>query len=136
RADLPRVRRVRRRSPPVGGARPRLAVARRRARVGRRLGRARGRVRPADRATRGRRPRRPARARAVPLRAVASVLRPAPLARPRGSRMSDDRKGLLDGLGDLDWDDALDEWEKKAFLPELARDADTNQAATPLGKGA
>jgi tetratricopeptide (TPR) repeat protein len=50
--------------------------------------------------------------------------------------MSDDRKGLLEGLGDLDWESALDEWEKNAFSPEVARDTDTNQAATPLGKAA
>jgi cellulose synthase operon protein C len=38
--------------------------------------------------------------------------------------MSDDPKGLLDGLGDLDWDSALDEWEKNSFIPAVAPDAD------------
>ena len=42
--------------------------------------------------------------------------------------MSDDGK-LLDDLGDLDWDSALDEWEKNTFVPEVARDAETNRAA-------
>ncbi len=42
--------------------------------------------------------------------------------------MSDDGK-LLDDLGDLDWDSALDEWEKKSFVPQVARDAETNPAA-------
>jgi cellulose synthase operon protein C len=48
--------------------------------------------------------------------------------------MSDDRKDLLAGLGDVDWDSALDEWEKNTFVPEVARDADTNRVAGPLGK--
>jgi cellulose synthase operon protein C len=30
----------------------------------------------------------------------------------------EERKNLLEGLGELDWDSALDEWEKKAFSPE------------------
>lgn len=47
--------------------------------------------------------------------------------------MSEDPKNLLDGLGDLDWDTALDDWEKNTFVPEIARDADTARAATPLG---
>lgn len=47
--------------------------------------------------------------------------------------MSDDRKGPLGGLGDFDWDEALDEWEKTSFAPEIARDAETDQAASPLG---
>ena len=47
--------------------------------------------------------------------------------------MSDDRKNLLEGLGDLDWDSALDEWEKNTFVPEIARDADTNRVVSPLG---
>ena len=42
--------------------------------------------------------------------------------------MSDsDGKDLLAGLEDLDWDSALDEWEKKTFVPEVARDADTDR---------
>lgn len=47
--------------------------------------------------------------------------------------MSDDRNDPLAGLGDLDWDSALDEWEKNTFVPEIARDADTNRVAGPLG---
>ena len=44
----------------------------------------------------------------------------------------EDDKELLAGLGELDWDSALDEWEKKTFVPEVARDADTNKVAPPL----
>ena len=47
--------------------------------------------------------------------------------------MSDDRKNIIEGLGDLDWDSALDEWEKSTFVPEIARDADTNRVVSPLG---
>ncbi len=51
--------------------------------------------------------------------------------------MSDDRKNsLIEGLGDLDWDSALDEWEKNTFVPEVARDADTNKVAAPLDEPA
>lgn len=46
--------------------------------------------------------------------------------------MSDDDKDILAGLGDLDWDSALDEWEKKTFVPEVASDAETNKVAAPL----
>lgn len=46
--------------------------------------------------------------------------------------MSDDQGKLLDDLGDLDWDSALDEWEKNTFVPEVARDAETNQVAPPI----
>ena len=45
-----------------------------------------------------------------------------------------DNKDTFSGLGDLDWDSALDEWEKNTFVPELARDAETNRVANPLGK--
>ena len=45
---------------------------------------------------------------------------------------SDDDKDILAGLGDLDWDAALDDWEKKTFVPEVARDAETNKVAAPL----
>lgn len=48
--------------------------------------------------------------------------------------MSEDDKNILAGLGDLDWDAALDDWEKKTFVPEVARDADTNKVAAPLEK--
>lgn len=44
----------------------------------------------------------------------------------------EDDKELLAGLGELDWDSALDEWEKKSFVPEVARDAETNKAASTL----
>lgn len=48
--------------------------------------------------------------------------------------MSDGKKDddFLSGLGDLDWDSALDEWEKNTFVPEMARDAETNEAAAPI----
>ena len=46
--------------------------------------------------------------------------------------MSDDNGKLLDDLGDLDWDSALDEWDKNMFVPEVARDAETNKAAPPV----
>ncbi|MFO0736221.1 MAG: hypothetical protein U0270_10085 [Labilithrix sp.] len=32
----------------------------------------------------------------------------------------DDRKGLLDGLDDDDWGNALDDWEKNSFTPSIA----------------
>src|SRR4051812_46775388 len=43
--------------------------------------------------------------------------------------MSDDNGKLLDDLGNLDWDSALDEWDKNKFVPEVARDAETNKVA-------
>lgn len=46
--------------------------------------------------------------------------------------MTDDNSKLLDDLGDLDWDSALDEWEKNTFVPEVARDAETNKVAPPI----
>lgn len=46
--------------------------------------------------------------------------------------MSDDHGKLLDDLGDLDWDSALEEWEKNTFVPEVARDAETNKVAPPI----
>lgn len=46
--------------------------------------------------------------------------------------MSDDDGKLLDDLGDLDWDSALDEWEKNTFVPEVARDAESNKVAPPV----
>ncbi len=33
---------------------------------------------------------------------------------------------------EFDWEGALDEWEKKAFVPELAEDKDTKRPAQPL----
>ncbi len=50
--------------------------------------------------------------------------------------MSDNRNDPLAGFGDLDWDNALDEWEKRSFAPEVARDADTNRVAGPLATDA
>ena len=50
--------------------------------------------------------------------------------------MSDDQGKLLDDLGDLDWDAALDDWEKNTFVPEVARDAETNKAAAPIDEAA
>ena len=49
--------------------------------------------------------------------------------------MSDDQGKLLDDLGDLDWDAALDDWEKNTFVPEVARDAETNKVAPPIDEG-
>ena len=46
--------------------------------------------------------------------------------------MSDEKNDDLLALGDLDWDSALDEWEKNTFVPEVARDAETNQVAGPI----
>jgi tetratricopeptide (TPR) repeat protein len=43
--------------------------------------------------------------------------------------MSDDNGKLPDDLGNLDWDSALDEWDKNMFVPEVARDAETNKVA-------
>jgi tetratricopeptide (TPR) repeat protein len=37
--------------------------------------------------------------------------------------MTDDKK--FPELGDLDWDQALEEWEKNTLVPEVARDADS-----------
>jgi tetratricopeptide (TPR) repeat protein len=37
--------------------------------------------------------------------------------------MSDKPRERFEGLADLDWDNALDEWEKSTFVPEIARDA-------------
>jgi cellulose synthase operon protein C len=45
--------------------------------------------------------------------------------------MSDDHGKLLDGLGELDWDSALDDWEKNTFVPEVARDAAEPEPGTP-----
>src|SRR5262249_2087355 len=36
-----------------------------------------------------------------------------------------DKKNLMEGLGDLDWDNALDEWEKNAFIPDVAKDVES-----------
>ena len=45
--------------------------------------------------------------------------------------MSDDRSKELEGLGDLDWDSALDDWEKNTFVPEVQRDAESNKVSPP-----
>ena len=45
--------------------------------------------------------------------------------------MSDDQGKLLEDLGDLDWDSALDEWEKNTFVPEVAAEADTAAVPAP-----
>ncbi|HEY8079891.1 MAG TPA: hypothetical protein VIF62_37425, partial [Labilithrix sp.] len=44
-----------------------------------------------------------------------------------------DSKNPLSDLEDLDWDAALDEWEKNTFVPQVARDAETNRVAAPVG---
>ena len=49
--------------------------------------------------------------------------------------MSDDPDKLAADLADLDWDQALDEWEKSTFVPEVARDAETNTVASPPDAG-
>ena len=48
--------------------------------------------------------------------------------------MSDDQGKLLDDLGDLDWDAALDDWEKNTFVPEVARDAETTEGSAPQAR--
>ena len=46
--------------------------------------------------------------------------------------MSEDRPKFPE-LSDLDWDAAIDEWERSTFVPAVARDADTRKFASPLG---
>ena len=36
--------------------------------------------------------------------------------------MSDPKNDVLGGLGDLDWENALDEWEKTSFSPDVAKE--------------
>ena len=48
--------------------------------------------------------------------------------------MSDSDDKLLGNLSDLDWDSALDEWEKNTFVPEVARDTETNRVAAPVSE--
>jgi tetratricopeptide (TPR) repeat protein len=50
--------------------------------------------------------------------------------------MSDDHGKLLDDLGDVDWDAALDDWEKNTFVPEVARDAEISKVAPPIDEAA
>lgn len=44
--------------------------------------------------------------------------------------MTDEKK--FPDLGDLDWDAALDEWEKNTLVPEVARDTDSLKPAGPI----
>jgi tetratricopeptide (TPR) repeat protein len=46
--------------------------------------------------------------------------------------MTDDKK-LPDGLEDVDWDQALSEWENKTFVPEVAKDLATDKPGTLSG---
>jgi tetratricopeptide (TPR) repeat protein len=46
--------------------------------------------------------------------------------------MTDDKK-LPDGLEDVDWDQALSEWENKTFVPEVAKDVSTDKPAVLSG---
>ena len=41
-----------------------------------------------------------------------------------------DEKKLPDGLEDIDWDQALSEWENKSFVPEVAKDVSTDKPGT------
>src|SRR4051812_11576983 len=68
--------------------------------------------------------------------ALEAVLRHAPRAGARGLTMgdSDQDKSALGDLTDLDWDSALDEWEKNTFVPEVARDTETNRVAAPVAE--
>jgi tetratricopeptide (TPR) repeat protein len=45
--------------------------------------------------------------------------------------MTDDKKG--DEIEDVDWDEALAEWEEKSFAPEVARDIVTDKPAALAG---
>jgi cellulose synthase operon protein C len=44
-----------------------------------------------------------------------------------------DEKKLPDGLEDIDWDQALSEWENKTFVPEVAKDVSTDKPGTLSG---
>ncbi|HEX3346114.1 MAG TPA: hypothetical protein VHS09_16135, partial [Polyangiaceae bacterium] len=46
--------------------------------------------------------------------------------------MTDDKK-LPDGLEDVDWDQALSEWENKTFVPEVAKDVATDKPGALSG---
>ncbi len=46
--------------------------------------------------------------------------------------MTDDKK-LPDGLEDVDWDQALSEWENKTFVPEVAKDVATDKPGVLSG---
>jgi len=47
--------------------------------------------------------------------------------------MSEERK--FPELSDLDWDSAIEEWERSTFVPAVARDLDTSRTGAPLGPG-
>ena len=44
-----------------------------------------------------------------------------------------DEKKPPDGLEDIDWDQALSEWENKSFVPEVAKDVATDKPGTLSG---
>ncbi len=44
-----------------------------------------------------------------------------------------DEKKLPDDLGDIDWDQALSEWETKTFVPEVAKDTVTDRPGALAG---
>ncbi|HEY1694273.1 MAG TPA: tetratricopeptide repeat protein [Polyangiaceae bacterium] len=46
--------------------------------------------------------------------------------------MTDDKK-LPDGLDEIDWDQALSEWENKTFVPEVAKDVATDKPGALQG---
>jgi hypothetical protein len=46
--------------------------------------------------------------------------------------MTDDKKAP-DDLGDIDWDQALSEWETNTFVPEVAKDTTTDKPGTLAG---
>jgi hypothetical protein len=49
--------------------------------------------------------------------------------------MTDDKK-LPEELGEIDWDRALDEWETKTFVPEVAKDTTTDKPGALAGSSA
>jgi hypothetical protein len=48
--------------------------------------------------------------------------------------MTDDKKAP-EALEDIDWDQALSEWENKSFVPEVAKDTATDKPAVLSGSG-
>ena len=49
---------------------------------------------------------------------------------------SDKKPKAPDLSGEIDWDSALDEWENKTFVPEVARDKETDKTAALTGAAA
>src|SRR5262249_11738103 len=67
------------------------------------------------------------------VRPFAAVHRAPAVARPRRDRhaMTDDKKP--EELVEIDWDEALAEWEKTSFVPEVAKDVVTDKPAALAG---